>query len=303
MRTSVSLPSAPKNNQVVRRSSSSVTRTQAVKQEAPPSAVAASTKNEAQMLTEKYGFSNVEEGMFGFKPFSELFVGRLAMAGFAVQLVEEILGHGGFLYQVGFQTPDDNLFLALAAFFGVAVTVGTIKPFVDAASGEMTMRDALRYRNFFGLNRENDILSSAEKEMKNTPDAFTPPNTERENAEIDAARAQGTAADSVLAADGNVAQEAAVSLKEPRGDASAPSTSLAAKEDILEQLGTQAGDFEMQWLRSVEMNNGRAAMIGYLAGVLVEAKTGAGPLGQLIDWGVWLNLLGADSGIQSNIQF
>merc|ERR1712087_801436 len=200
------------------------------------------------------GFSNVEEGMFGFKPFSELFVGRLAMAGFAVQLVEEILGHGGFLYQVGFQTPDD-------------------------------------------------ILSSAEKEMKNKPDAFTPPNTERENAEIDAARAQGTAADSVLAADGNVAQEAAVSLKEPRGDASAPSTSLAAKEDILEQLGTQAGDFEMQWLRSVEMNNGRAAMIGYLAGVLVEAKTGAGPLGQLIDWGVRLNLLGADSGIQSNIQF
>merc|ERR1712087_731982 len=108
---------------VRRSSSSSVTRTQAVKQEAPPSAVAASTKNEAQMLTEKYGFSNVEEGMFGFKPFSELFVGRLAMAGFAVQLVEEILGHGGFLYQVGFQTPDDNLFLALAAFFGVAVAL------------------------------------------------------------------------------------------------------------------------------------------------------------------------------------
>lgn len=54
--------------------------------------------------------------------------------------------------------------------------------------------------------------------------------------------------------------------------------------------------YEALYARSVELSNGRAAMLGFLAAILVEAGTGNGILGQLIMWGKISGLLGAASG-------
>jgi hypothetical protein len=53
---------------------------------------------------------------------------------------------------------------------------------------------------------------------------------------------------------------------------------------------------ELRYARSVELSNGRSAMVGFLAAVLVEAATGKGILMQLLMWGKFSGLLGAESG-------
>ena len=52
----------------------------------------------------------------------------------------------------------------------------------------------------------------------------------------------------------------------------------------------------MRYARDVELANGRSAMVGFLAAVLVEAATGKGILLQLIMWGKITGLLGYESG-------
>jgi hypothetical protein len=86
---------------------------------------------------------------------------------------------------------------------------------------------------------------------------------------------------------------AAADMKQ-RAAAAGPSVSLAAKADITEALFS--ANSEMAYARSVELSNGRAAMIGFLAAVLVEAASGQGILGQLIIWFKVSGLLGSESG-------
>lgn len=74
-----------------------------------------------------------------------------------------------------------------------------------------------------------------------------------------------------------------------------PSVSLAARNDILEQ-GMFSANAEMAYARNIELQNGRAAMLGFLAAVVVEAATGKGILMQLIMWFKLMGLLGAESG-------
>jgi hypothetical protein len=73
------------------------------------------------------------------------------------------------------------------------------------------------------------------------------------------------------------------------------SVSLAAKQDIIEQDMFSA-NAEMRYARDIELQNGRAAMLGFLAAVVVEAATGKGILMQLIMWFKLMGLLGAQSG-------
>jgi hypothetical protein len=65
------------------------------------------------------------EGLFGFKPFAELWCGRLAMAGFATSMIEEVLTGQGTLGQLGVQTPSTEVLGGLAATVGLLVLVGT----------------------------------------------------------------------------------------------------------------------------------------------------------------------------------
>lgn len=74
-----------------------------------------------------------------------------------------------------------------------------------------------------------------------------------------------------------------------------PSVSLAARADIVEQDMFSASG-ELAYARNIELQNGRAAMLGFLAAVLVEAATGKGILLQLIMWFKLMGLLGAASG-------
>ena len=54
--------------------------------------------------------------------------------------------------------------------------------------------------------------------------------------------------------------------------------------------------FEAQYARGVEITNGRAAMLGFAAAILIEAATGVGMVGQLEGYAKALGLLGAQSG-------
>lgn len=74
-----------------------------------------------------------------------------------------------------------------------------------------------------------------------------------------------------------------------------PAVSLSARSDIMEQ-GMFSANAEMAYARSIELSNGRAAMLGFLAAVLVEAATGKGILMQIIMWLKLVGLLGAESG-------
>lgn len=51
-----------------------------------------------------------------------------------------------------------------------------------------------------------------------------------------------------------------------------------------------------RYARQVEITNGRWAMLGFLAGIAVEAATGKGILSQVIYYAKLSNLLGPESG-------
>jgi hypothetical protein len=73
------------------------------------------------------------------------------------------------------------------------------------------------------------------------------------------------------------------------------SVSLAARADILEEALFQG--YEAKYARATEITNGRWAMVGFLAAILVEAGTGGrGILSQLIMIFKWMGLLGPASG-------
>ncbi len=75
-----------------------------------------------------------------------------------------------------------------------------------------------------------------------------------------------------------------------------PSQSLDARADILEQTQQSSGDWA--YARSIELTNGRWAMIGFWACIIVEAATGRGILNQVILYLRLSGLLGEASGFQ-----
>jgi hypothetical protein len=93
------------------------------------------------------------------------------------------------------------------------------------------------------------------------------------------------------------AQQVAAAAAETKAPAApaGPAVSLAARNDIMEQ-GMFSANAEMRYARDIELQNGRAAMLGFLAAVVVEAATGKGILMQIIMWLKIVGLLGAASG-------
>lgn len=255
-----------------------------------------------------------DEGIFGFRPFAEVWVGRLAMAGFLTSIIEEAVTGRGTLRQIGLE-PSEGLLTGMLAVLGVAVIAGSASTAVKLAQRKMTAKDVARYKNFLGLNNANDFVQAA-AEMKRRGDFTTPGD---DLAAIASAKNDGSPVDAFLstnevseaadasaamkASDGGFltltkaeeAQQVAAAAKEMKAPApSGPAVALAAKTDILEE--SMFTSYEAQYARSVELSNGRAAMVGFLAAILVEAGTGNGILGQLIMWGKISGLLGAASG-------
>lgn len=249
--------------------------------------------------------------LFGFHPFSELWTGRLAMIGFLCAIIGEASGHGGALAQLGFDVPSTPLAGSLAMIFGGLTLAASIQTLATAATGKMDPSDVARYGSFLGMRAERDAAAAAEA-MKAAGDFTTPGD---DAAAIAAARA-ATPADAVLGpndggaesaaaaalrADGSaldiktdVAAAAAEAARVKRADLGAPALALAGRDDAVEALNS-AGALARQ-LKNAELENGRWAMVGFLAAIMFEAGTGQGILGQVIFWLKAVGLLGAASG-------
>eukprot|EP00192_Tetraselmis_astigmatica_P014152 CAMPEP_0117655230 /NCGR_PEP_ID=MMETSP0804-20121206/4170_1 /TAXON_ID=1074897 /ORGANISM="Tetraselmis astigmatica, Strain CCMP880" /LENGTH=310 /DNA_ID=CAMNT_0005461571 /DNA_START=142 /DNA_END=1074 /DNA_ORIENTATION=- len=235
---------------------------------------------------------DTSDGLFGFSPFAELWVGRLAMLGFLTSVVQEAITGQGTLQQIGFDAPSPALLGLLLAVFGGATLVGSANTLRQAQAGNLPRSQLQRFRALFGLQDEQDNIAASEAKLKGSNDPVRAAFTDDEEA-ISAAKAAGTPADEFLTfKDG--AEAIADELKRPASQPQGPSVCLAAKQDIMEQ--TQFSSAEMEYAKSVEMRNGRWAMVGFLAAVLVEAGTGHGILMQLIDWCKIVGLLGSESG-------
>lgn len=256
-----------------------------------------------------------DEGLFGFRPFAEVWCGRLAMMGFITSIVEEATTGRGTLGQLGFPAPSQEILTTLCAFVGITLLVGTADTINKAFQRKLTPKDMARYKNFLGLNSDAEAQAQAAK-MKLRGDFTSPGDSD---AAISAARAQGMAADKVLGLDDQpdalaaaaeakragtgvltlskeeeAAQTAAAEADMKAREAAGPAVALAARADITE--ARFAADDGMAYARQVEITNGRWAMLGFLASTLVEAATGNGILGQLIMYGKLSGLLGAESG-------
>lgn len=276
------------------------------------------TKPEIAKVADSIGLPT-DEGLFGFKPFPEIWVGRLAMMGFLTSIVEEFITGKGTLRQIGFETPSTPLFTFLLIFFGGLTAYFSARTLYKATNKQLTATELVRYRQFLGIQKEQQNIAEEQAKLKISfaegKDIVSPDNLNT----IAATKKAGTPADNVLGSpepvkftakaeqepkDGgifgtNVEEEArreadAMKRREQAG-MPAPSISLAAKQDILEQSNQVNSDFD--YARNVELTNGRWAMLGFLTAIIIEAATGRGILVQLIGYAKALNLLGPASGV------
>lgn len=251
--------------------------------------------------------------LFGFNSFAELWTGRLAMMGFALSCGFELAGRGGTLAQLGFEVPSPALFTTLSLVFGGLTAAATVKTLADAATGGMPAGQARQYASFFGVDKEGLAdIDAAGAALKSNGD-FTSPDSvaaiaaarsatpadailgKDDDAVTAAAATALRAADSALTVDGDAAQIADAAARLRAAPAAPPSIALAGRADAVETLAS-ADAFAAAWARDVEINNGRWAMVGFLAAVLVESATGHGVFGQLIDFFKLVGLLGDASG-------
>ena len=214
------------------------------------------------LLARKAGF-DTSEGIAGFTPFAELFIGRTAMGGFATGLAQELITGDGILAQIGWRDqPNEGLFSFLLAFLATTTLAGVAVTFKQMSSGEMSNAQFRRYQNFLGLSPKDERAR-----MEATREA--------QRKELDGA----ALADELAAAAAAATASPGATLDE------APELSPRQEEDV-----TTA------YLRTVELDNARWAMVGFFAAVLMEAKTGGGIIPQGIMYGKMLGLLGPDSG-------
>lgn len=243
------------------------------------------------------------EGIFGFRPFAEQWCGRLAMMGFVISIVQEFITSKGTLAQInlmdGSGQPDFAVLGLLCAVFGGATLWASVTTLNKIRNKELSPMDVARYKNFLALNNEK-AQKEAAAAMKAAGDFTTPGNnmaaikaSKAEGAPVDAflstnELAEGGAAASKMKADGVAAQEPTVS---PQG----PALSLEKRKEIEDML-MFSPDAELAFAQQVELTNGRSAMMGFLAAVLVEAATGKGIIMQIIMWLKLTGFLGAESG-------
>ncbi|GIL69105.1 hypothetical protein Vretimale_17310 [Volvox reticuliferus] len=245
-----------------------------------------------------------DEGYFGFTPFSEMWVGRWSMIGFVSSIVVEFATGKGTLAQIGLPAPSTPLLAAMIVLFGGATVVGSVVTVQQLLGRKMSRTQLERYRSFLGLSAKDDWMTDkAMRDMKRRPD-FASPGLDM--AAIEEVRRQGMPADRFLAIDdmGSVAQRTAEDMKAesssvavaevagPRSENSVAPAPAKPQITMDELYGLDEG----KYAREVELSNGRAAMLGFLAAILVEAATGKGIILQIITYLKWSGLLGPMSG-------
>jgi|TARA_B110000977_G_scaffold199131_1_gene285635 hypothetical protein len=214
------------------------------------------------ILARKAGF-DTSEGIAGFTPFAELFVGRTAMGGFATGLAQELLTGDGILAQIGWRDqPNQGLFEFLCVFLAFSTFAGVGVTFKQLQSGEMSRNQFKRYQNFLGLSPKDE-----QERMEATREA--------QDKELDGA---------ALATEFKAVAAAAVD---------GPNASL---DDEVPLSPAQQNDITSDYLKKIELDNARWAMVGFFAAVLMEARTGGGIIPQGIMYAKMVGLLGPDSG-------
>jgi len=259
---------------------------------------------------------DLSDGLFGFTPFSELWVGRLAMIGFAAGMAGEFASGKGILMQVGLcdGTPNYPLFTLLSVAMGTATLAATTKTLVDLNTGAISKTQMGRYAQFFGI--DDKATEDASRTLKAEGDFTSPDNFK----DIAAAR-QNMPADAVLGTSFEAELEASTSAASAMqaqggllGDLKVSEIDQAKSElklggAYLDQLnadlpksmwlpeqGGLSATNELAYAKDVEMRNGRWAMLGFATAIVVEAGTGMGILPQLITYFKIIGLLGPDSG-------
>lgn len=247
-----------------------------------------------------------EEGLFGFKPFPEVWVGRLAMMGFTTSIIEEAITKKGTLGQIGFITPSPPLFITISGAATVATFVALAVTFYNASTGKMTARDAQRYRGFLGINKEDKNIADSQNTMKTQGDPVSRvigPDNLKDIAQarkdipadkllnFDDRSEANSSAEQYKDAEQNKFQRDNADKKGMPG----PNMSLAYRDDEIERQNF-ANEATLRYARDVEITNGRWAMLGFLAAITVEAATGKGILSQLIYYAKLSGLLGQQSG-------
>jgi hypothetical protein len=80
-----------------------------------------------------------DEGLFGFKPFAEVWCGRLAMMGFVTSIVEEAMTGRGTLGQLGLPSGPNSATLGVLATATIAaVVVGSATTAYKLVAKKMT---------------------------------------------------------------------------------------------------------------------------------------------------------------------
>mmetsp|Transcript_30812 Transcript_30812/g.59462 ORF Transcript_30812/g.59462 Transcript_30812/m.59462 type:complete len:259 (-) Transcript_30812:143-919(-) len=193
---------------------------------------------------------DASEGIFGFTPFSEMWTGRLAMAGFTTGIVEEMLTGHPILQQVGLGDglPNEMLLTAILLLLGGATAIAAARTLSSVQNGDMSVLQFRRWAQLFGLGTEEDAQVVAYMK-KAEPDAMN-----------------------------------AFQMNKFYGDAPScewPRQDVALSVAWPQQTAREA-EASMKYARGVEIINGRAAMLGFVAAIAAEAASGAGVVDQLI---------------------
>lgn len=232
----------------------------------------------AQAEESKSGFAKfaagvgmpTDDGVFGFTPFAEQWVGRWAMIGFAASIIGEFKTGQGALGQIGLSTPSTPLLVAICVLALGGSVVGTVLTGKKMVEKKMSKTEVARYKNFLRLNEDEDERRDAARAMKG----------------LAPMAAESTSMDS-----STVDPEAAAAAE---AAAEADKKAAAKKVAIQEMYPGEAND--LAYARDVELTNGRWAMIGFLASIMVEASNGSGILGQTIVYLKLSGMLGDKSG-------
>jgi len=255
---------------------------------------------------------NTDDGFFGFTPFAEMWVGRWAQLGFVSSIAVEFTSGQGTLQQVGLPSPSTPLLALIGVLAGGLSLAATARTIQRAQGKQMSKTEIARYKSFFGLDKEAESKEAA-NQMKVRGDFTTPPNTAAEGAAAAAAKAAGSPVDSFLST--NEVAEGLSASKEmkaassttatltrdpevstPAGPSTAKSTLKQADIAQYEETMYFGAKGELEYARNIELTNGRWAMLGFLAAILVEASNGHGIISQVIDICKWSGLLGDRSG-------
>lgn len=81
-----------------------------------------------------------DDGILGFTPFAEQWVGRWAMMGFVSSFVVEGATGKGTLEQIGLPSPSFELLVVMAVVFGGATIAGSVATVQQLLSKKMPRR-------------------------------------------------------------------------------------------------------------------------------------------------------------------